>query len=145
MIEIAAENELRHLLDDYENFSDRIIEMELTLQDNPQFKVYQHAIEQKNRLETMLKNRLKEIECPMLEGRQFRFVYEPRVSRSRLYDIEKIKLNERLRNQVLIVSVDEKAFQALEKANVIPDPTAYYAVSEKVTKAVKIELIGKES
>lgn len=143
MIDTTIEFELGQLLEEYEQLVDQIISLENGLKESPKYLELQNTIDQKNRLELTLKDRIKVTECRKVEGSRFRFVYEPRVTRTRIYDIEKIKLNDRLRNQVLIESVDEKAFLALEKANVIPDSASYYSVSEKVTKAVKIEKMGQ--
>lgn len=66
-----------------------------------------------------------------LEGNDVLFYLQISNTRKRIYDLEKIKENEILKNQVLVQSVNEKVFEVLEKQGLIEYPTEYYKVNIK--------------
>jgi len=109
---------------------------EETLKENSIYIGLQELKKESANLESEIKDIIKKNDILEAKGHKKLFTLQNRISKSRIYDIEKIKANERLSNQVLITTVDSSVFEVLEKAEKIDNSEQYYSVNEKVIKAV---------
>lgn len=121
-------NELVVILEETEK---KISEVEKELLGNPDFKQLKALLESKENIEKDIKEYMKKETIETLEGNEVLFYLQISNTRKRVYDLEKIKANEILRNQVLVQSVNEKVFEVLEKQGLIEEAQEYYKVNIK--------------
>ena len=121
-------NELVVILEETEK---KINEVEKELLQNPDFKHYTELLKSKENIEKDIKEYMKKETIETLEGNEVLFYLQISNTRKRVYDLEKIKANEILRNQVLVQSVNEKVFEVLEKQGLIEEAQEYYKVNVK--------------
>ena len=121
-------NELVVILEETEK---KISEVEKSLLQNPDFKHYAELLKSKENIEKDIKEYMKKETIDTLEGNEVLFYLQISNTRKRVYDLEKIKANEILRNQVLVQSVNEKVFEVLEKQGLIEEAQEYYKVNVK--------------
>jgi len=121
-------NDLIVILEETEK---RISEVKEDLDRNEDFKHYQALLKSKENLEADIKEYMKKETISELTGEEVVFYLQISNTRKRVYDLEKIKLNEILRNQVIVQSVNEKVFEVLEKQGLIECAEEYYKVNVK--------------
>jgi len=100
-------NELVVILEETEK---KISEVEKELLGNPDFKHYAELLKSKENIEKDIKEYMKKETIDTLEGNEVLFYLQISNTRKRIYDLEKIKGNEILKNQVMVQSVNEKVF-----------------------------------
>jgi hypothetical protein len=121
-------NELVVILEETEK---KISEVEKELLGNPDFKHYAELLKSKENIEKDIKEYMKKETIDTLEGNEVLFYLQISNTRKRIYDLEKIKGNEILKNQVMVQSVNEKVFEVLEKQGLIEEAQEYYKVNVK--------------
>lgn len=121
-------NELVIILEETEK---KIIEVEAELKKNEDYKHLQALLKSKENLENDIKEYMKKETITELSGEEVLFYLQISNTRKRIYDLEKIKGNEILRNQVLVQSVNEKVFEVLEKQGLIEEAQEYYKINVK--------------
>lgn len=126
------------LINNYDELCIREKGLIATFQNSEVYKDLMKTQEDKIKVETELKNLMKQENIEKVRGKVNTFLLELRPTKSRKYDIKKILENPDVARLVTETTVNDSMFKLLEKADKIPNATDYYTAAKDPVKAVLI-------